>query len=284
MAGRPSPRSPRIFLNYLLGKYPGVTMRQFRYCRSHGFYPERALEYDFITYNPEDYFPYSIDGSPGATLDPAETVCCLDKVVFAFQMREIGANTPRSPCRTCRRQAHILQRRSRRLRIAFEGARGVDHQAARQRRRRGRGSRGPPRRRRRAAPRRVRDAAHRTARLRGHDLSQRGQHHPDPDRLGLRSPGHLPRHGDAPLRRGPHRLRRQLVKRGPRRRDRSRNRPHGAGTLASRTSTPAGPGTRPTPTPGRRSMASSSRGFTRCARTCCGWRGGFPAATSAGTS
>ena len=95
MAGRPSPRSPRIFLNYLLGKYPGVTMRQFRYCRSHGFYPERALEYDFITYKPEDYFPDSSDGSPGATLDPAETVCCLDKVVFAFQMREIGANTPR---------------------------------------------------------------------------------------------------------------------------------------------------------------------------------------------
>ena len=91
-----SAASPRIFLNYLLGKYPGVTMRQFRYCRSHRFYPERALEYDFITYKPEDYFPTPAIGSPGATLDPAETVCCLDKVVFAFHMREIGANTPES--------------------------------------------------------------------------------------------------------------------------------------------------------------------------------------------
>ena len=44
---RGSPRGPRIVLNYLLGKYPGVTPEQFRYCRSHGFYPERALEYDF---------------------------------------------------------------------------------------------------------------------------------------------------------------------------------------------------------------------------------------------
>ena len=57
MAGRSNPRSPRIVLGYLRGRYPGVTAQQLRYCLRHGFYPERALEYDFATYRPQDYFP-----------------------------------------------------------------------------------------------------------------------------------------------------------------------------------------------------------------------------------
>ena len=94
MANRASPRSPRIVLNYLRGKYPGVSLREFSFCLRHGFYPERALEYDFAAYRPRDFFPDSSKGSPGSTLDPAEVACCLDKVVFALYMREIGANPP----------------------------------------------------------------------------------------------------------------------------------------------------------------------------------------------
>lgn len=95
MTGRANPRSLRTVLNYLRGRYPGVSLQQFRYCLRHGFYPERALEYNFTAYRPQDYFPDSSRGSPGSTLDPAEVACCRDKVVFALHMREIGANTPR---------------------------------------------------------------------------------------------------------------------------------------------------------------------------------------------
>ncbi len=90
MAGRAGPRSARIFLNFLRGKYPGVTMRQFQYCRIHGFYPERAFEFDFTNYRPEDYFPNSSAGALRKKLDPSEVVCCLDKVVFALYMHAIG--------------------------------------------------------------------------------------------------------------------------------------------------------------------------------------------------
>ena len=94
MAGRPNPRSPRIFLGYLLGRYPGVAPQQFRYCLRHGFYPERALEYDFVTHRPEDFFPDSTAGSPGRTIEPGEIECCRDKLFFALLMRAIGAPTP----------------------------------------------------------------------------------------------------------------------------------------------------------------------------------------------
>jgi hypothetical protein len=82
-------------LRWARGKYAGVTLRQFQFCRRHGFYPQRSIEYDFETYKPEDYFPDTGGRSPGETLDPTETACCLDKVVFAFYMNEIGGNTPR---------------------------------------------------------------------------------------------------------------------------------------------------------------------------------------------
>ena len=60
----------------------------------HGFYPERALEYDFSTYRPEDYFPDSSAGSPGRTIEPGEIECCRDKLFFALLMGAIGATTP----------------------------------------------------------------------------------------------------------------------------------------------------------------------------------------------
>ena len=94
MAGRSNPRSPRIVLGYLRGRYPGVTAQQLRYCLRHGFYPERALEYDFATYRPQDYFPDSTAGSPGRTIEPGEIECCRDKLFFALLMGAIGASTP----------------------------------------------------------------------------------------------------------------------------------------------------------------------------------------------
>ncbi len=94
MAGRPNPRSARILTGFLRGKYPGVSIRQYLYCRRHGFYPERSLEYDFATFRPDDYFPDSTAGSPGKTIEMTEKVCCSDKVVFALYIRAIGGNTP----------------------------------------------------------------------------------------------------------------------------------------------------------------------------------------------
>ena len=91
---RGSPRGPRIVLNYLLGKYPGVTPEQFRYCRSHGFYPERALEYDFASFRPEDYFPDTSAGLPERTIEIDAVECCRDKLFFALLMGAIGANSP----------------------------------------------------------------------------------------------------------------------------------------------------------------------------------------------
>ncbi len=94
MAARASPQSARIFVKFLRGKYPGVSLRLLLFCRRHGFYPERAQEYDFTKYRPEDYFPDNNGESPGRTIDTDEEVCCLDKVVFALYMGALGANTP----------------------------------------------------------------------------------------------------------------------------------------------------------------------------------------------
>ncbi|MFO1209915.1 MAG: sugar-transfer associated ATP-grasp domain-containing protein [Amaricoccus sp.] len=83
-----------LALRYLRGKFPDITAEQFRFCRRHGFYPDRAREYDFERYRPEDYFPDSSAGSPGRTIEPGDWECCRDKLFFALLMGAIGASTP----------------------------------------------------------------------------------------------------------------------------------------------------------------------------------------------
>ena len=64
----------------------GVTLKQLWICWWHGFYPGRALEYDFERYRPEDYFPDLSEGAPGRTIEPGEVECCRDKLFFALLM------------------------------------------------------------------------------------------------------------------------------------------------------------------------------------------------------
>lgn len=87
------PRSLRTVFAFLRGRHPGVTWHQFRYCWQHNFFPYRALDYDFTTYAPEDYFPDSVTGSPGGE-DIEVEACCNDKVIFALYIRSIGGETP----------------------------------------------------------------------------------------------------------------------------------------------------------------------------------------------
>jgi Sugar-transfer associated ATP-grasp len=85
-------RSLRMWKNYLSGK-DAVGLGPLLFCWRHGFYPDRALTYDFKTHGPERYLPDGVE-RPKDAADRAYAARCGDKVNFFLQMRAIGAPTP----------------------------------------------------------------------------------------------------------------------------------------------------------------------------------------------
>lgn len=95
MARTYHPRSFHTLLLWrkLLRGENGVGMQRLVHCWRHGFYPDKALTYDFATYPVEEYFPDRIRGSQHDT-DSLYASCSEDKITFFLYMTMIGANTP----------------------------------------------------------------------------------------------------------------------------------------------------------------------------------------------
>jgi Sugar-transfer associated ATP-grasp len=85
-------RSLRLWRGYLRGPN-AVGLGPLLTCWRHGFYPDRAITYDFAAWRPDAYLP---DGAsrPKANPDTAYAARCDDKVSFFLQMRAIGGPTP----------------------------------------------------------------------------------------------------------------------------------------------------------------------------------------------